>query len=371
MLYSAKAYLSSFLARLWRDQGFGLDVTSIGEMVIAERAGLDPSKIYFHGNCKTAEEIQTAFERGIWHLVVDNLDEIPLISETARRCRARPQLLIRVAPNIDVHTHRYLATGAADTKFGLGIHDGAAERALLVIRKYDNLTPVGLHVHLGSQIFDVQVYSDALDAVLELASDWRRRYGFELFALNLGGGWGVAYDETQTDLDIGALAARVGTRLERAVSDQEVASFELLVEPGRCLVARAGVALYRVGSVKEIEGVRTYVSVDGGMGDNIRPALYGANYAAFCANRMTESPVLECAIAGRYCEQGDILVHQARLPRVQRGDLIAIPNAGAYQLPLASNYNFIPRPAVVLVNEGRVSLVRRRETVEDLLALDA
>lgn len=371
ILYATKAYFAPFLARLFNELGLGLDVTSAAEIEIARRAGFSPDTIYVHGNNKTPEEIRAAFKFRISHLVIDNLDEIPVVAALAQEYKLTPQLLIRLSPNVDAHTHRYMTTGVADSKFGLGIANGAAEAALTAISRFSQLELVGLHFHIGSQVFDTESLRDALSAVLNVASDWQTRFGFQLRELDLGGGWGVAYNETQTSLDVEAFAENTTHVLREALRERGMDSnLKLLVEPGRALVARAGVALYRVGSVKTIPGVRDYVAVDGGMGDNVRPALYGARYSAFLANRPDAEATHQYTIAGRYCEQGDLLIEASQLPETHVGDVIAIPVAGAYQLPMASNYNLIPRPAVVLVNEGKAKLVRRRETIDDLLSCD-
>ncbi len=369
VLYATKAYFSPYLARLFKEAGLGLDVTSEGELEIARRVDYPRDKIYLHGNNKTAAEIRAALAMGVDHIVVDNLDEIELLARIATELNVKPRVLLRLAPGIDPHTHKYLATSVAESKFGLPLATGdALEAARMISRHSSRLNLVGLHVHIGSQIFDLQPYRDAIRAVLDFATELRDAVGFELQELDLGGGWGVDYAGDQTPLSVAEIVEAVADSLRKfKISDFRL---KILFEPGRALVAQGAVALYTVGSVKEIAGVRTYVSVDGGMGDNIRPALYGAKYAARVANRMNDALAMHAAIAGRYCEQGDILIENVELPRVQAGDLIAIPAAGAYQLPMASNYNLIPRPAVVAVRDGKASLVRRRETVEDMLSCD-
>jgi len=371
ILYATKAYFAPFLARIYCEMGLGLDVTSEAEMVIAQRAGFDPKTIYVHGNNKTPAEICAALNNHITHFVIDNFDEISNLQPPASKL----QLLLRLSPNIDAHTHRYMTTGVADSKFGLGIQNGMAEQAAREIlaraERGENLELVGLHFHIGSQVFDSDALRDALNAVLDVAADWQRRFDFQLRELNIGGGWGVAYHDQQTALDIETFAENTTRALRAGLRERGLnESLHLVVEPGRALIARAGVALYRVGSVKNISGIRNYIAVDGGMGDNIRPALYGAKYRAFLSNRMNDATTQEYAIAGRYCEQGDILIERAQLPETRVGDLLAIPVAGAYQLPMASNYNLIPRPAVVLVRDSKARLVRRRETIQDMLACD-
>jgi diaminopimelate decarboxylase len=395
VLYATKAYFSPYLARLYKEAGLGLDVTSEGELEIARRVDFPPDQIYLHGNNKTAAEIRAALAMGVDHIIVDNLDEIDLLALIAGELNARPRVLLRLAPGIDgmrsryegqasfddrardrltQHTHKYLATSVAESKFGLPLATGdAMEAARLVTRHSPRLSLVGLQVHIGSQIFDLQPYRDALSAVLDFAVELRDAVGFEMQELDLGGGWGVAYGEDSRSMSVDSIAQSISDSLQPRMSNLQspVSNFQsLLFEPGRSLIAQAAVALYTVGSVKQIAGVRTYVSVDGGMGDNIRPALYGAKYIARVANRMADAPTVRVAIAGRYCEQGDILIEQVELPRVRAGDLIAIPVAGAYQLPMASNYNLIPRPAVLAVRDGKSRLIRRRETIDDMLGCE-
>lgn len=373
VLYATKAYFSPFLAHIYQELGLGLDVTSEGEIVIARHARFDGRVIYVHGNNKTPEEIRAALSADITHFIVDNLDEITNLESLVAQYapHAKVKCLIRLSPNIDAHTHRYMTTGVADSKFGLGIANGMAERAAREILQSKHLELVGLHFHIGSQVFDTDALREALHAVLDVAADWREKFDFDLQELNIGGGWGVAYHEAQRTLEIEAFAENTTHALREGLHARDLnENLKLIVEPGRGLIAQAGVALYRVGSVKEIPGVRSYVAIDGGMGDNVRPALYSAQYTAFLANRLAEENTREYAIAGRYCEQGDVLIERAQLPETRVGDLLVIPVAGAYQLPMASNYNLIPRPAVVTVNDGHARLVRRRETIEDMLACD-
>lgn len=375
VLYATKAYYSPYIARVFDAAGLGIDVTSEGELEIARRVGVSPDKIYLHGNNKTPAEIRAALALGVTHIVVDHLDEIELLARLAEELRVTPRVLLRLAPAIDPHTHRYLATGIAESKFGLPMQTGMAlEAARRIAHHASRLMLVGLHAHIGSQIFDLAPYRDTITALADFAAELRDAIGFQLQELDLGGGWGVPYTEEQTALGIDEIAetiiagiqsSKFGTR-SSIVSDQA----KLVFEPGRALIASSAVAVYTVGAVKEIRGIRTYVSVDGGMGDNIRPALYGAQYTARLANKMNDAATMRVAIAGRYCEQGDLLINDVALPRVERGDLIVIPVAGAYQLPMASNYNLIPRPAVIAAREGNARIIRRRETIEDLLRCD-
>jgi diaminopimelate decarboxylase len=365
ILYATKAYFSPYLARLYKEASLGIDVTSEGELEIARRADFPCDQIYLHGNNKTPTEIRAALAMGVQYVVIDNLDEIELLSRIANELGATPRVLLRLAPAIDPHTHHFLATGVAESKFGMSIANGdALKAAQLVTRHSPRLTLVGLHVHIGSQIFEPDPYRDAVSVVLDSARELHKAVGFELQQLNLGGGWGVAYTEEQQTLSADVIADTVASTLASRLSPLVS---RLIFEPGRALVAQAAVALYTVGTVKPINNARTYVSVDGGIGDNIRPALYGAKYTARVANRMDDAPAQRVAIAGRYCEQGDVLIEEFELPRVVVGDLVAVPCAGAYQIPMASNSNLIPRPAVVVARDGNARVIRRRETIQDML----
>jgi diaminopimelate decarboxylase len=370
VLYATKAYFSPYLARLFKEAGLGIDVTSEGELEIARRVDYPRDRIYLHGNNKTPAELRAALSMGVEHIVVDNLDEIELLARLATELGVTPRVLLRLAPAIDPHTHRYLATGVAESKFGLPLATGDALQAARLVRAHaPRLRLVGLHVHIGSQIFQLDPYRDAVTALLDFARMLSETLGVTLEEFDIGGGWGVAYKEGEQSVPVDAVADAIVAALagKRALTE----GARLLIEPGRALVAPSAVALYTVGGIKRIGDLRTYVSVDGGMGDNIRPALYGAQYTAFVANKMGDAPKMQVAIAGRYCEQGDILVEQVELPEVAVGDVIAIPCAGAYQIPMASNYNLIPRPAVVAVREGEAQLIRRRETIEDMLATES
>ena len=367
VLYATKAYFSPYLAHIYKEAGLGIDVTAEGEMEIARRADFPCDQIYVHGNNKTPAEIRTAFAMGVTHIIVDNLDEIELLYRIATEMNVSPKLLLRLAPAIDPHTHRHMATGIAESKFGLPIATGDALKAARRVKNYaPRLSLVGMHVHIGSQVFELEPYRDAIKVVLDFANELKREIGFELQELDLGGGWGVSYTGTEENLLPSTIASTLIDVLEKEFQIPN-SKFQILVEPGRSLVAQSGVAVYTVGSIKEIKNIKTYVSVDGGMGDNVRPSLYGAQYTAFVANKMNDAPTHHVAIAGRYCEQGDILINDVALPSVNAGDLIAVPFAGAYQIPMSSNYNSMLRPAVLAVRDGEARVIRRRETIDDLL----
>ncbi len=368
VVYAAKAFINRPLARLFADEGLGLDVVSGGEIAIAHAAGFPMDRVYFHGNNKTPDEVELALKVGVGRFVVDSLYEVGLLDGLADG--RRQPVLIRLTPGIDPHTHQYITTGVIDTKFGLPIATGQAEEAVRAVLAARNLELVGFHVHIGSQIFELDAFRRAVDACLDFAGEMVRRYGFEFREFSPGGGLGIPYLAGDPVPEIGDYVKVVAGAVNAGVARLGLARPRLVLEPGRSVVGPAGVAVYRVGAVKTIPGVRTYVAVDGGMADNIRPALYGARYEAVVANRAAEPPAGPVTVVGKYCESGDVLIRDIDLPPVGPGDLLALPAAGAYCLAMASNYNAALRPAVVLVSGGRARLIRRRETYDDLLALD-
>jgi diaminopimelate decarboxylase len=366
--YAGKAYCAPWLLRLVAEEGLGLDVVSGGELFAARASGFPSTRTYFHGNNKGEDELAMALEMSAARVVVDNLEEIERLSRVASRMGKEQEVLLRVAPGVEAHTHAHIKTGVLDTKFGVSIQTGAAEAAALVIQEAPGLQLVGLHAHIGSQLFELEPYRQTIERVFELASRLRAAFGFQLRELSPGGGFGMRYtaeDQPIPPAEITRAIADGVCDAARRFGFSELP--RLTIEPGRSIVGPAGVALYGVGSVKEIAGVRTYVAVDGGMADNIRPTAYGAVYTPLLANRVLDEADSVVAVAGKYCESGDVLVKEARLPMPRVGDLVAVPGSGAYHLAMASNYNMSLRPAVVVVNEGQARLVRRRETYEDLL----
>ncbi|MCY4112270.1 MAG: diaminopimelate decarboxylase [Chloroflexi bacterium] len=366
VLYAGKAYVDPTLLQVAASEGLGMDAVSSGEVRVAQAAGLPLERVVLHGNNKLPREIDLALEVGVGRIVVDALEEIEIIDELARRRGQTAQVLLRLTPGVEAHTHEYIRTGAVDSKFGLGLDSGAAEEAVARAMRAPNLDVMGLHAHIGSQIFDTEPYADTINITLDFAERMRAAHGLDLRDLSPGGGGGVRYtldDDPPDPSDI--VEAITSTVLARGLAHPP----RLLIEPGRSIVARAGVALYAVGTVKHIPGVRTYVSVDGGMADNPRPALYQSKYAALLANRPGDGSPETLTLAGRYCESGDVLLRDTVLPPLRRGDLIAVPASGAYHMSMASTYNMVGRPAVVIVAEGQARLTRRRESDEDLLAV--
>ena len=369
VVYASKAFLNSALAHLLQEEGLGLDVVSGGELAIARRVEFLAEGIYFHGNNKSTEELQMALEYHIGAVVVDGLGELELLERLAAERGATQDIMLRLSPGVDPHTHVHTTTGVLDSKFGISIEPGQADEAMMAALRMPHLNLVGLHFHLGSPIFELEPYQVATELVMEFAARFTG-HGFRLRTFSPGGGFAIAYTRDQQPPTLGEYARVITDALHEGCHRYSLPLPALVVEPGRAIVGPAGVALYTVGSIKEVPGVRTYVAVDGGMGDNIRPALYDAKYEALVANRMEEPPERSVAIAGKFCESGDILVRDALLPSVSQGDLIAIPAAGAYAPAMASNYNMTPRPPIVMVRDSQARLIRRRETFEDLMALD-
>jgi len=356
ILYASKAAPIKAIYRLCAELGLSVDVASGGELHTALRAGFYPERIYMHGNNKTEAELRYVAEAGVGHLILDSFDEI----ERAERLFDRPQdVLIRVTPGIRPSTHDYVSTGGLDSKFGFGLEDGLARRALEAVRATANLRLVGLHAHIGSQIFELEPYVKAIEA---LAGLWDS----EMRILNVGGGLGIAYtaDDSPPSIDD---YVDVKVRGVNSVFDPAP---RILIEPGRSLVGNAGITVYSVGTVKEIPGVRTYIAVDGGMSDNLRPMLYGSRYEALIANRAADAPDTPATVAGMHCESGDILIDDAMLASPTAGDLLVTPATGAYGYSMANNYNGIPRPPVILCSGGDARVVVRRETYDDLLSRD-
>jgi len=365
--YAGKAFCCVAICELLRDLGLSLDVCSGGELATALAAGFPAERIMFHGNNKSSAELDRARGAGVGRIAVDSFEEIERLADA----RVETKLLVRVTPGVEAHTHEFVQTGQEDSKFGFTLHDGIALDAIKRASEVPGCELVGLHAHIGSQIFEMAAFELAIERLAELAREAAANHGFVTRELDIGGGLGIAHTEDELTPDPHASVARILAAVERSFAARDLPVPELFVEPGRAIVGSSAVTLYRVGTVKRIPGVRTYVSVDGGMSDNIRPALYSARYSAFLAERMEapEGPMV--TIAGKHCESGDVLIKDVHLPDdVAPGDLLCIPATGAYTYSMASNYNRVPRPPVVMVNDGVATEIVARETEADLLRLD-
>lgn len=370
-LYAGKANLTMGLCKLADNQGLGLDVVSGGELYTAIQAGFPAEKIVFNGNNKSADEIEWALHYKVGRITVDNADELALIHETATRKGVRAEILLRISPGIECHTHDYIKTGQIDSKFGFPLSDLSSVLDALTTRYRQTMTLKGLHAHIGSQIFEIRPYEDLVETMLNIYYNIRSAYdGLILPDLNLGGGLGVAYQGKDDPLDIAEAVGRICRKLTAYAETLDYPLPRLLLEPGRSLVATAGITLYTVGSRKTVPGIRKYVAVDGGMGDNIRPALYQAPYSATLANKASLPVDETVTIAGKYCESGDILIQALEIPSPEPGDLLVVFGTGAYNYAMASTYNRVPRPAMALLDNGVAHLLVRRETYDHVSALD-
>ncbi|GGO09046.1 diaminopimelate decarboxylase [Micromonospora parathelypteridis] len=369
--YAGKAFLCRAVVRMIAEEGLHLDVCTGGELATALSAGMPPERIGFHGNNKSAAELSRALDAGVGRIIVDSFTEIDRLTALARERGVRPRVLVRVTVGVEAHTHEFIATAHEDQKFGFSLAGGAAANAAFKILDEGVLELRGLHSHIGSQIFDASGFEVSARRVLALQSQIRDARGVELPELDLGGGFGIAYttqDDPATPQD---LAKRLRKIVDSECAAENLAVPHLSIEPGRAIVGPSVFTLYEVGTVKNLDGLRTYVSVDGGMSDNIRTALYDASYSATVASRASGAEPMLARVVGKHCESGDIVVKDEFLPAdVQPGDLVAVPGTGAYCRSMASNYNHVPRPPVIAVRDGQARLIVRRETEEDLLALD-
>lgn len=368
VIYASKAYSNAAILKIVNEEGLGLDVVSGGELGITRMAKFPMQKVFFHGNNKSPEELLMALDYGVGRIVVDNFYELELLGKLAYEKGMKPEILLRITPGVDPHTHTYTSTGTIDSKFGfpLPLKEEAVKRALQI----KSLNLVGLHFHIGSRITETAPYVESVKFILKFAADMGQKYNFGLKELNTGGGYDVRYTLEENPPAFGDFAAKITAAVKSECKKLKLPLPQLIVEPGREIVAQAGVALYTVGVVKDIPGVRTYVAVDGGMGDNIRPALYNARLEAVTANRMQAKIAGKVTVCGKFCESGDILIKDIALPLMKAGDILALNGAGAYAIPESMNYNAFFRPPVVLVKDGKARLIRRRETLADITRCD-
>ncbi len=370
VLYAGKAFMTTAICRLVESEGLGLDVVSEGEIRTAMNAGYDMSKTYLHGNNKTPGDLNIALEAGVGRVVIDSFAEIKLLSRIAKAHGKVQNVSVRIKPGIEAHTHDYIKTGQVDSKFGFGAADGQGMEAVKEILAEPSLNLIGLHCHIGSQIFELQPYRDAVDVMLSFLKSVRDETGFLFTEINFGGGYGIHYLKEDKPFKPGEYIEAMIEEMHRVCAEKDIPLPVFVIEPGRSIVGEAGTTLYTVGDIKHIPNIRTYVSVDGGMADNPRPALYQAKYTCALAGKMNEPDSTVVSIAGRTCESGDMLIWNATLPEAEAGDVMAVFSTGAYNYSMASNYNMLPHPAVVLVKNGKAELMTARQTCEDLIKND-
>ncbi|MBA4495687.1 diaminopimelate decarboxylase [Paenactinomyces guangxiensis] len=367
--YASKAFSTLAMCRIVDEEGLLLDVVSDGELYTALHAGFPAERIYFHGNNKSPFEIEYALDAGIRLFVADNFIELEMLQVLAEQKGKKANVILRVSPGVEAHTHAYIQTGQEDSKFGFDLSSGQAHQAALQAYHASHLNLEGFHCHIGSQIFETEAFRLAIDKMARLAKECYEQYGIQTRILNVGGGFGIRYEENETPRPVEQYVQTIASAVTRAF--QRLPQIpEIWIEPGRSIVGEAGTTLYTIGTVKEVIGVRKYVAVDGGMTDNLRPALYQARYEAMLANRAAEEADETVSIAGKCCESGDMLIWDIELPRVTQGDLLAVSCTGAYNYSMANNYNRIRRPAVVFVQNGEADLVVERETLQDIISQD-
>jgi len=368
--YASKAFCVMAMCQLAEEEGMSLDVVSDGELYTALQAGFPVQRIHFHGNNKTPEEIEMAIDAEIGCFVVDNVVELHMLQAIAAEKNRKVNVLLRLTPGVEAHTHEYISTGQTDSKFGFDIGNGSAFEAVKLAAAQNNLQLIGIHSHIGSQIFEVEGFQMAVSRVAEFAAKVKADLGVTFKVVNLGGGFGIRYVDGDTPLHVSDYVKAITDAVKTHFAGIDNELPEIWVEPGRSIVGEAGTTLYTVGTSKDIPGVRKYVAVDGGMTDNPRPALYESKYEAMLANRANEKPEETVSIAGKCCESGDMLIWDLDLPKVNTGDLLAVSCTGAYNYSMASNYNRIRRPAVVFVKDGQSRLVVRRESLQDIISND-
>ncbi|MBD0672140.1 diaminopimelate decarboxylase [Streptomyces sp. CBMA156] len=369
--YAGKAFLSKAVVRWLHEEGLNVDVCSPGELAVALAGGMPPLRIALHGNNKSVDELEHAVKTGVGHIVVDSYEEIERLAAIAARQGVRQQVLVRVTVGVEAHTHEFIATAHEDQKFGLSLTGGAAAEAVRRVLGHDSLELRGIHSHIGSQIFDMAGFEVAARRVVGLLAGIRDEHGVELPEIDLGGGLGIAYTSEDDPREPAEIAAALADIVRRECAAVRLKAPRLSVEPGRAIVGPTAFTLYEVGTVKPLEGLRTYVSVDGGMSDNIRTALYDAEYSVALVSRTSEAEPMLVRVVGKHCESGDIVVRDAFLPAdLAPGDLVAVPATGAYCRSMASNYNHALKPPVLAVKDGAARVIVRRETEEDLLRLD-
>ena len=370
ILYASKAFSSLYMYKITAEEGLGCDVVSGGELYTALKSGFGSEKIYFHGNSKTYDEIEFAINENVGRIVVDNKRELDIINKMCSEKKKCAKVLFRIKPGVDAHTHEFISTGQIDSKFGFAIENNEAFEVLEYAKNLENIKIAGLHCHIGSQIFSLEPFKLTAEIMIEFMSKIKNELGIEVSELNLGGGFGIKYIESDTPPEYEKYIEEVSKVIKTECEKYGVKMPFILMEPGRSIVGEAGITLYTVGTVKDIKSVRKYVSVDGGMADNPRYILYQAQYDAVIANNVNSEASEVVTICGKCCESGDIIIKDAKLPRIKPGDILAVMSTGAYNYSMSSNYNRLCRPAAVFVKNGEASLKIKRETYEDLIRND-
>ena len=370
VLFASKALCTMYTGRLVEEEGLGSDVVSGGELYTLYKAGFPMEKVFFHGNNKTPDEIELALNCGVGHIVVDNKYELELLNRIANEKNVNQRILFRIKPGIDAHTHDFVKTGQIDSKFGVALENGEAYEIHKLALSMSNIQIDGVHCHIGSQIFDVEPFCEAAKVMIGFIADLYDKLGIKVKILNLGGGFGIKYTATDDPIAPSEYIHKVTNVVKELAQEKGIDLPFLVFEPGRSIVASAGITLYTVGCVKEIENVRTYVSIDGGMCDNPRYILYGSKYTAVLANNASAEPVAPITIAGKCCESGDLIQEHVMMPQIHVGDTLAVLATGAYNYSMSSNYNRIPRPPIVAVSGNEAKIIVKRETYDDLIKND-
>ena len=370
VVYASNAFSCKEIYRIAKSENISVDCVSMGEIYTAISAGFNAENIIFHGNNKTEEELIFALDKGVGRIVIDNFEEIEILDSLAKEKNIKVNVLLRITPGVDAHTHDYIKTGKIDSKFGFVIATGDAKAAVKSVLNKQNLNLYGLHSHIGSQIFDTEPFVHTADVMLKFIKEIKEATSFEIKELNLGGGFGVKYTNEDDPVDYEDFMKAVSSQINLSCNKYNIKIPFIYIEPGRSIVAPAGLTLYTVGSVKEIKDIKNYVAVDGGMSDNPRYALYNAKYTMLIANKAENPQVYKANIAGKCCESGDLLAENIMIQIPAKGDILAVLSTGAYNYSMSSNYNRIPRPAVVLVNENSHRLIVKRETYEDIISND-
>lgn len=368
--YASKAFSSMAMYQILEQEEISVDVVSGGELFLAKEAGFPSEKIHFHGNNKSYQELVAALDYEIGHIIVDNFHELEMLEQLTKKREQKMKVIIRVTPGVTADTHKYIMTGHTDSKFGFDLKNGQAEEAVRLAQKSDFLELSGLHMHIGSQIFGTESYVLAMDQVLRSAKEWYISFGFQMKVLNIGGGFGIQHTPDDEAVSVKRQVETISQELVKLLDLYDLTYPVLQIEPGRSIVGTAGTTIYEIGSKKDIPGIRNYISIDGGMSDNIRPAMYNSKYFASLANRMKDERTSKVSVAGKACESGDMLIMDLDLPEVKAGDKLAVFHTGDYAFAMGSNYNRIPRPAVVFVENGCDFLSIRREEVKDFMRFE-